>query len=190
MAKTPHRQLTTSCPFFDVASWRWPDSHTGCPSKTKTRLVQRVDDAVFCQSLVMQLGRSDAETKPQLVTEVLPGLEELLQTQGHFCNHDLLDFFSLSPPFGAQRDNSSVMAATATHVPVWPWSQAGGVHGRLSDWEWQPRRSQSGLHHKDRTPLRRHTPWTQEKQKQKEPRHKFQTSSAFSLSSFPANFSN
>lgn len=73
------------------------DLHNGCPSKTKTSPVRRVDDGVFCQSLAVQLSWSDAEKKPQLVTEVLPGLTELFQTQGNFGNFGDDLFFSFPP---------------------------------------------------------------------------------------------
>lgn len=49
--------------------------------------------ACFARALTVQLGQSDAEKKPQPVTEVLPGLLQPSQTEGHFCNF-ADDFFS------------------------------------------------------------------------------------------------
>lgn len=66
------------------------DASQTCMPVVRQKQNQASSD-VFCQNLVVQLGGSDAEEKPQLVTEVLPGLTELLQTQGRFCK---MIFFS------------------------------------------------------------------------------------------------
>lgn len=149
--------------FFLLDAAQMTCLHNVCPSKTKTSLVRRV-----ARALAVQLGRSDAEKKPQLVTELLPGLMELFQTEGHFFATLEIFFLFFSFFSSARRENSLVMAVTAAHVPVQLWSQAAsllspGLRVAAGEEPFWPRR-------RDCTPPRCHTPWMHEKQKQRESR--------------------
>lgn len=154
--------------FFYSTLPRWHTCITFVRQKQKQAWSDVSAMACFARALAVQLGRSDAEKKPQLVTELLPGLLELFSNRGallQLWRWFFFFFFSAEGKFLSNGCDCSSRARLAVVIGCFI------VVSRIE--EWQSGEEPVRPHRRDCTPPRRHTPWMHEKQKQREPWHKF-----------------